>query len=74
MKIEMQLPAPSEKRLTARELRAQELVHAFGNSACNMIEWIRHAEADAQTRHEALKRIFDVAEIHFEKHRRENGL
>jgi hypothetical protein len=52
-------------RLSAEELRAQELVHAFGAAACAMVDTIKHTEkASPAARLQALARIADVSAFH----------
>lgn len=64
-----QTPAPSPEmaagpRLSAAELREQELINAFGNTACRIVDWIRHSSASPASRLRSLEQIADIAAFH----------
>jgi len=67
-------PLATLPQMTPREMHDTELCHAFASSACQMVEWIRHCDAPAKSKREALSRIGDVTELHLTRLRSEGGL
>lgn len=59
MSKEIELPAQK----STRAFPDQELVHAFGQAAVQIVEWIRRADAAPGTKLANLARVADAADI-----------